>query len=77
MVFVSDACVGPVTREDGNIVGQDIELFANGVEELLVASSGEVGPTNASGEKGISGKEVKFVLQVEGNRVRRMARDVG
>ena len=67
MLFFSDAGVRAVTREHRNIVGQDIELFANGVEELLVTSAGEVGPADTSGEKGVASEEIELVFEIEGN----------
>jgi hypothetical protein len=66
-----------VSRKDRNVVGQNVEVFTDGVEELLVASAGEVGAANAAGKKGVAGKEMKLALQIEGNGIRGMAGNVG
>lgn len=56
--FFIDRCLWAVSREDSGDVRKGVEFFSDGVEELLMVPSGEVGATNIAIKEGVTGKEV-------------------
>lgn len=56
--FFIDGGLWAVSGEDRGDVRKGVEFFADGVEELLMVPSGEVGAANTAIKEGVTGKEV-------------------
>ena len=75
--FPVDGGLRSVPGENRGWSGENVELFANRVEELIVIPSGEVGAANTAIEQGISREKKGFRGKMKADRVGRMPGSVG
>ena len=62
--------------EDGNVVVEGPELFADAIQEELMIAAGQVGAADAASEEDISAKEYLALAVQETDTARAMAGDV-